>query len=60
MFLKQYTLLVKCENITCRKLFFSVDFVNTTATLLNLCHLEVLYLKSTDWLLADLKNVGMD
>ena len=46
--LKQNTLLVKCEKITYRKRFFSIAFVNITATLLNLIHLEVLYFKSTD------------
>ena len=46
--LKQNTLLVKCEKITCRKRFFSIALVNITAALLNLIHLEVLYFKSTD------------
>ena len=37
-----------CENYP-QKTFFSIVFVNRTATLLNLSHLEVLCFNSTDW-----------
>ena len=41
------------------KWFFRIAFVNGTATLLNIIDLEVLYFKSTDWLLQDLKITSM-
>ena len=46
----KYSISNMCENYP-QKTFFSIVFVNRTATLLNLSHLEVLCFNSADWLL---------